>query len=37
MSQRLHDLAGVQEVRPVGRIAKEDRFGLDGSGRAGAA
>ena len=26
MSQRLHDLAGVQEVGPVGRIAKEDRF-----------
>ena len=29
MSQRLHDLAGVQEVRPVGRIAKEDRLSPD--------
>ena len=32
MSQRLHDLAGVQEVRPVGRIAKEDRLSPDGRG-----
>ena len=29
MSQRLHDLAGVQEVGPVGRIAKEDRLSPD--------
>ena len=27
LSQRLHDLGGVQDVRPVGRIAKEDRRG----------
>ena len=32
VSQRLHDVAGVQEVRPVGRIAEEDRLGLDRSG-----
>ena len=37
MSQRLHDLAGVQEVRPVGRIAKEDRLGPAGSGGGGGA
>ena len=36
MSQRLHDLAGVQEVRPVGRIAKEDRLSPDRSGAEGA-
>ena len=32
MSQRLHDLAGVQEVGPVGRIAKEDRLNPDRRG-----
>ena len=32
MRQRLHDLASVQEVRPFGRIAEEDRFSPDGSG-----
>ena len=32
LSQRLHDLAGVQDVRPVGRIAKEDWLGMDGGG-----
>jgi hypothetical protein len=34
MSQRLHDLAGVQEVRPVGRITEEDRLGPGGGGAA---
>ena len=33
MSQRLHDLAGVQEVRPVGRVAEEDRVGPAGRAR----
>ena len=37
MSQWLHDLAGVQEVRPVGRIAEEDRLSPDGSGGGGGA
>ena len=37
MSQRLHDLAGVQEVRPVGRIAEEDRLGPDSARLAEAA
>ena len=35
LGQRLDDLAGVQKVRAVGGIAKEDRLRRDGRGRRG--